>query len=128
METRKDLLYSKDHEWLKIEDHQVTVGITDFAQHALGEVVFIELPVVGAELKSGDVLGVVESVKAASEVYTPISGRVAQINGALADAPEHINDQPYASWIAVLVPTDRSELDGLMDETAYQAFCAEEAG
>ncbi|MEA4888590.1 MAG: glycine cleavage system protein GcvH [Clostridiaceae bacterium] len=126
MDTRKDLLYSKDHEWLKIDGNQVTVGITDYAQHALGDVVFVELPELNAALSAGAVLSVVESVKAASEVYTPVSGQVVAVNEALADAPEAINNQPYESWIAVLELADPKELAGLMGETAYQAFCAKE--
>ncbi len=126
MDTRKNLLYSQDHEWLKIDGNQATVGITDYAQHALGDVVFVELPELNAAFSAGAVLSVVESVKAASEVYTPVSGQVVAVNEALADAPETINSQPYESWIAVLELANPDELAGLMDETAYRAFCAKE--
>ena len=126
METRNDLLYSKDHEWVKVEGTQARIGISDYAQDSLGAVVFIELPAMGAELSAGDVLGVVESVKAASEVYTPLSGKVVAINNELDDAPEAINEQPYEQWIAVLELSDLNELKALMDEASYLAYCAEE--
>ncbi|MDW7657707.1 MAG: glycine cleavage system protein GcvH [Bacillota bacterium] len=126
METRNDLLYSKDHEWVKVEETQARIGISDYAQDSLGAVVFIELPAMGAELSAGDVLGVVESVKAASEVYTPLSGKVVAINNELDDAPEAINEQSYEQWIAVLELSDPNELKALMDEAAYLAYCAEE--
>jgi glycine cleavage system H protein len=126
METKKDLLYSQDHEWLKVDGNQVTVGITDYAQHALGDIVFVELPQVGARLAAGGVLGVTESVKAASEIYTPVSGLVVRVNQELTDKPELINEHPYESWIAVLELADRQQLAALMDETAYQAHTAGE--
>ena len=128
METKNDLLYSKDHEWVKVEGTQARIGISDYAQESLGAVVFIELPELEAELSAGDVLGVVESVKAASEVYTPLSGRVAAINCELEDTPEAINEQPYEQWIALLELTRPEELQDLMDESAYLVFCAEEEG
>ena len=128
METKNDLLYYKDHEWVKVEGTQARIGISDYAQESLGAVVFIELPELEAELSAGDVLGVVESVKAASEVYTPLSGRVAAINCELEDTPEAINEQPYEQWIALLELTRPEELQDLMDESAYLVFCAEEEG
>lgn len=126
METIGNLLYSKDHEWLSIEGRQATVGITDYAQHALGEVVFVALPDVGRNYDADSVLCVVESVKAASEVYTPVSGRVIRVNEILTDKPELLNSKPYESWIAVLELTDPTHLDQLLDETAYIALCARE--
>ena len=126
METRNDLLYSKDHEWVKVEGTQARIGISDYAQDSLGAVVFIELPAMDAELTAGDVLGVVESVKAASEVYTPLSGKVVAINNDLEDTPESINEHPYEQWIAVLELADPGELKTLMDESSYLAYCAEE--
>lgn len=126
METRDDRLYSKDHEWVLSEGDQVLVGITDYAQHALGDVVFVELPEVGAELSAGDVLGVVESVKAASEVYTPISGKVVAVNEDLETSPEALNEQPFEQWLARLEPSRPEEMQALLDEADYQAFCAEE--
>ena len=125
METIKNLLYSKDHEWLKVEGTQATIGITDYAQHALGEVVFVELPDIGQECSLGSVLSIVESVKAASEVYTPVSGKVVRVNEALTDSPELLNSQPYKSWIAVLELSDPNELIELLDEAAYTDHCAQ---
>jgi glycine cleavage system H protein len=126
METRSDLLYSKDHEWVKIEATQARIGISDYAQDSLGAVVFIELPALDAALSAGDVLGVVESVKAASEVYTPLSGKVVAINSELEDTPEAINEHPYEQWIAVLELAEPDELKALMDESAYLAYCTGE--
>ncbi|NLO36463.1 MAG: glycine cleavage system protein GcvH [Clostridiaceae bacterium] len=126
METRHDLLYTKDHEWVLLEGSRAKIGITDYAQDSLGAVVFVELPTVGDSLTAGDVLGAVESVKAASEVYTPLSGTVTAVNEALEDAPETLNEQPYEQWIAELELADRAELGQLLDEAAYQDFCAGE--
>ncbi len=126
METRHDRLYTKDHEWVLLEGSRAKIGITDYAQDSLGAVVFVELPAVGDSLAAGDVLGAVESVKAASEVYTPLSGTVIAVNGALEDAPESLNEQPYEQWLAELELSDPAELGQLLDEAAYQDFCAGE--
>ncbi len=126
METRHDRLYTKDHEWVLLEGSRAKIGITDYAQDSLGAVVFVELPAVGDSLTAGDVLGAVESVKAASEVYTPLSGTVIAVNGALEDAPESLNEQPYEQWLAELELSDPAELGQLLDEAAYQDFCAGE--
>ena len=126
METRHDRLYTKDHEWVLLEGSRAKIGITDYAQDSLGAVVFVELPAVGDRLTAGDVLGAVESVKAASEVYTPLSGTVIAVNGALEDAPESLNEQPYEQWLAELELSDQAELGQLLDEAAYQDFCAGE--
>jgi glycine cleavage system H protein len=126
METRHDRLYTKDHEWVLPEGSRAKIGITDYAQDSLGAVVFVELPAVGDSLTAGDVLGAVESVKAASEVYTPLSGTVIAVNGALEDAPESLNEQPYEQWLAELELSDPAELGQLLDEAAYQDFCAGE--
>jgi glycine cleavage system H protein len=126
METMKNLLYSKSHEWLKVDGSQASIGITDHAQHALGIIVFIELPAVGADLAIGGVLGVTESVKAASDIYTPIAGRVVRTNPDLTDKPELINEHPYESWIAVLEMADPQQLATLMDEAAYLDYLARE--
>ena len=117
-------LYTRDHEWIRVEGEKAMVGVTDFAQHSLGEVVYIELPAVGAQLAAGDVLGVVESVKSASDIYSPVSGDVLEINEALADSPEKLNEEPYESWIAVLKMGGMPE--GLMDAAAYKAYCGSE--
>ncbi|NLB44864.1 MAG: glycine cleavage system protein GcvH [Clostridiaceae bacterium] len=126
METRHDRLYTKDHEWVLLEGSRAKIGITDYAQDSLGAVVFVELPTVGDSLAAGDVLGAVESVKAASEVYTPLSGTVIAVNEALEDAPESLNEQPYEQWLAELELSDQAELGQLLDEAAYQEFCAGE--
>lgn len=121
------LKYSKDHEWIKTDGNKAYVGITDYAQNALGDIVFVELPELNDELNSGDVLGVVESVKAASDIYSPVSGSVIKVNEELADSPEGINENPYESWIAVLDLADSNEPDGLMDAAEYSEFCSKEA-
>ncbi len=126
METRHDRLYTKDHEWVLLEGSRAKIGITDYAQDSLGAVVFVELPAVGDSLTTGDVLGAVESVQAASDVYTPLSGTVIAVNGALEDAPESLNEQPYEQWLAELELSDPAELGQLLDEAAYQDFCAGE--
>jgi len=119
--------YTKDHEWLKLEDDGlVTVGITDHAQEALGELVFVEVPEQGASFSAGDACAVVESVKAASDIYCPIAGEVSDANEALADEPELVNSSPYeGGWIYRLRPQDATVLDELMDAEAYQRFLVE---
>lgn len=126
METKTGLLYSNDHEWIKVEGEKAYIGITDYAQHALGEIVYVELPAVGDELSAGDVFGVVESVKAASDSYLPISGKVLEVNEALSDSPQLINEDPYGSWIVVVEITDKADLDNLMSEQEYKDFCSKE--
>ena len=121
-QTPNELKYASTHEWARLEeDGSVTVGITDHAQNALGDVVFVELPDVGSDLTQGQEAGVVESVKAASDVYAPISDRVIAINDALEDAPETINGDPYhEGWFYRLEPSDVAELDDLLSAEAYQ--------
>jgi len=120
--TPNDRRYAKSHEWALLEaDGTVSVGISDHAQEALGDVVFVELPEVGKQLAAGQEAGVVESVKAASDIYAPISGEVIAVNEALEGSPEQLNAEPYQSWIFRLKPTDTSELDNLLDSNAYQA-------
>ncbi len=117
----EELRYSKDHEWARIEGRRVTIGITDHAQEQLTDVVYVELPVVGKVVKAGDVLGTVESVKAVSEIFSPLSGTVVEVNRALEDAPEIVNADPYAKgWIVVLEISDPTEGKGLMDAAAYR--------
>ncbi len=119
-----DLRYAASHEWARLEaDGSVTVGISDHAQQALGDVVFVELPEVGRQVGAGEEAGVVESVKAASDVYSPIAGEIIEVNSALADAPEQVNADPYASWFFRLRPSSAADLDQLLDATAYQAAC-----
>lgn len=127
--TPADLLYATSHEWVRIDGDEVTIGISDYAQHALGDVVFAELPDVGRTLTMGDTFGVVESVKAASDVYAPLSGEVTTINAALIDAPETLNSDPYgAGWMLKLKPSDLdNERTKLLDATAYQQHAEDEA-
>ncbi|HOH89014.1 MAG TPA: glycine cleavage system protein GcvH [Bacillota bacterium] len=127
METKSGLLYSKDHEWVRVEGEKAYVGITDYAQHALGEIVYVELPAVGDELNAGDVFSVIESVKAASDSYLPVAGKVLEVNEALSDSPQLVNEDPYGSWIVVVEITDKAGLDELMSEQEYQEFCDKEA-
>jgi len=116
--------FTEDHEWVKLDGDVATVGITKYAAEALGDVVFVEVPDAGASFAKGDDMAVVESVKAASDVYAPIGGEVVTGNAALADAPETVNEDPEgAGWFATLKVSDKAELDGLMDAAAYKTFC-----
>ena len=117
--------FSEDHEWIEIEGDLGTVGITDYAQGQLGDITFVELPEVGAAIGKGDSVSVVGSVKAAPDVYTPVSGTVAEVNGALADEPELVNTQAETGgWLFRVTLSDASELGSLMDDAAYKAFVA----
>jgi glycine cleavage system H protein len=123
-----DLRYAASHEWVRLEaDGTATVGISDHAQEALGDVVYLELPEVGSNLNAGQEAGVVESVKAASDIYAPISGVVIAVNQALTDSAEQVNSDPYASWFFKLQPSDAAELNKLLDAAAYTAACNTEA-
>ena len=126
--TPSELKYASSHEWARLEeDGTVTVGITDHAQEALGDVVFVELPEVGTTLAAAEEAGVVESVKAASDVYAPVAGEVIAINPRLEDDPENVNADPYNDgWFYRLQPSDTSELDALLSAEDYQQQCAEE--
>jgi glycine cleavage system H protein len=118
-------LYTEDHEWLEIDGDVVTVGITDYAQSQLGDVVFVELPKVGRQLKKAEAAAVVESVKAASDVYAPISGEVLEVNAALSEEPALVNsDADAKAWFFKIKLADKSELDGLMDAAAYKTHTA----
>jgi glycine cleavage system H protein len=118
-----DLKYSKTHEWVRLDGDTATVGITHHAQDTLGDITFVELPKVGARLNKGVESGVVESVKAASDLLSPLSGEVLSLNGALESEPERINAEPYGGgWLYTLRAADKSELDGLMDAAAYEKF------
>jgi glycine cleavage system H protein len=119
----EDFRYTKDHEWVKIEGDEARIGITDFAQSQLGDVVFVELPDVGEELKSHQTLGVVESVKAVSDIYSPISGEVSEVNEGLNDNPEILNQDPHTKgWIIKLKVKNQSELDKLMSASEYEKY------
>jgi glycine cleavage system H protein len=121
-----DLKYTKNDEWVRAAGSTGTAGITDYAQEALSDIVYVELPNVGDSLRQGEVLASVESVKAAAEVYLPASGTITEANEALAKAPETLNADPYgAGWIAKLNLSDPAELDGLMDAAAYEKYCEE---
>ncbi len=123
MEIPEELKFTEDHEWVLVEDDVLTVGVTDFAQESLGDIVFVELPDVGTKLEAGKAFGVVESVKAVSDVYAPISGEVVEINEELPDAPEVINTSPYEDgWMIKIKFENPAELDALMDAAAYQEF------
>jgi glycine cleavage system H protein len=121
-----DLRYSKEHEWIRVEGDTATIGVTDYAQNALGDIVFLELPEVGDTVATGDAIGVVESVKAASDIYSPLSGEVAEANNDLVDAPEKVNTDPYGeAWMIKITLSDAGELDELMDAAAYEAYLGE---
>ena len=121
-----ELRYTKEHEWVRLQDGIATVGITDYAQHELGDVVYVELPKIGTKLASGQSLGTVESVKAVSEIYSPVSGEVTEVNSALSQTPETINKDPHGqAWLIKLKVDDAGAVSGLMDAAAYQAFISE---
>lgn len=123
----EDVRYTREHEWVRKKGAQVVVGITDFAQEQLGDVVFVELPEVGDTVKKGESFGVVESTKAVSELFAPVSGKVVEVNDPLTDAPETINEDPYEEgWMIVVEPSDAAEADALMDAAAYRAFVEEQ--
>lgn len=120
------LLYSKDDEWIRVEGDEGTVGITDYAQDSLSDIVFLELPEVGGRFEAGEAFGVVESVKAAADLYMPVSGEVLATNEGLLDTPELVNSDPYgAAWMVKIKLSDPSQLEGLMDAAAYEAYCQE---
>ena len=115
-----DLRYAKDHEWTKLEGDKVKIGIDDYAQDQLGDIVFVELPEVGATFSKGEEFGTVESVKAVSELFMPIGGEILAINTALEETPEHVNNSPYdEGWMIEIKPSDVAEMDALMDKEAY---------
>lgn len=123
-----DYRYTKEHEWIKVDSGVGIVGITDYAQSELGDVVFVELPKVGAKFKAGQSFGTVESVKAVSEIFCPVTGEIVEMNPILADSPEKINQDPHATaWLVKIRLADPKEISGLMDAAAYQAYIAEKA-
>jgi glycine cleavage system H protein len=123
MQIPDDLRYSTDHEWIRFEDGKARVGITDYAQDALGDVVFVDLPEVGAAASAGQSISEVESTKSVSDIYAPLTGTIAEVNTDLADAPERLNEDPYGEgWIFVLAVDDPSQLDGLLDAAAYRTL------
>lgn len=123
MDIPEDLRYATDHEWARTEDGRVRIGITDYAQDALGDVVFVELPEVGTEAEKGVPLGEVESTKSVSELYAPISGTIVDVNQDLAEHPERLNEDPYGDgWICVIEPSDAGQLSELLDANGYRAL------
>ena len=122
----KDLKYTRQHEWLKLEGKTATVGITDFAQNALGDIVFVELPKIGTEIEKDKPFGTVESVKSVSEIYAPISGKISAVNGELIAAPEKVNQDAHAAWMIRLDVKDPAEANGLLAADAYEKFISEE--
>jgi len=126
MEIPKDLRYSHEHEWVSVDDGVAIVGITDYAQDQLGDVVYIELPALGAKVVKDEAFGVVESVKAVSDVYAPLSGTVVEVNTDLPESPETVNEDPYGdAWMVKVEMSDPSEVDDLMDAEQYAAYIAE---
>ena len=122
----QELYYTKSHEWILIEDNTATIGITDFAQHQLSDLTFVELPEKGIQVSSGDEVAVVESVKAAADVYAPISGEIVDINNSLEDDPEIVNRDAFGEgWIFKISISDESQLDDLLDADSYQEICPE---
>lgn len=126
MSTPQELRYSKEHEWVKVEDGKATIGITHFAQAELGDIVFVELPQVGDELKKNEPFGSVESVKTVSELYAPVSGKVIEVNSELEDSPEFVNESPYEkAWMVVIEAPSEDEMNELMDADKYKEMTNE---
>lgn len=120
MNVPAELRYSEDHEWTRVDGNRVCLGITDYAQDALGDVVYIDLPAVGTDVASGDPFGEVESTKSVSEIYAPVSGTIVEVNTGLIDHPELLNEDPYGEgWICMIEASDLSEMDSLLDSEAY---------
>jgi len=123
-----DYKYTKEHEWIKVEGGNATIGITDYAQNSLGDIVFVELPKAGAGLTQGKTFGTVESVKAVSDLYAPASGTVTEVNQQLTDAPEKINTDPHGAWMIKIKLSNPAEVNSLLSAADYEKFIAEEAG
>ena len=129
MDYPDDLRYTKEHEWVRQDGDVIVVGITDFAQDALGDVVYVDVPEVGTEVKAGEPFGEVESTKSVSDVYAPVTGVVVDRNGALADSPQLVNEDPYGEgWMIRIEPADRGQLDALLDASAYRTFTQSDEG
>ncbi|WP_099361703.1 glycine cleavage system protein GcvH [Fredinandcohnia onubensis] len=127
MSTPKELRYSEEHEWVKVEGEKVRIGITDFAQSELGDIVFVELPEVGDEIQADEPFGSVESVKTVSELYAPISGKVVEINEDLDDSPEFVNESPYEkAWMIVIEPANAGDIENLMTAEQYEEMINED--
>lgn len=120
----KGLLYSESHEWVKVEGDVATIGVSDFAQSEMGDITYVDIPEEGDELSQGEDFGALESVKASSELYSPVSGKVVEVNTALEDDPALVNEDPYTNWIIKVELSDKGELESLMDAVAYEASIA----
>jgi glycine cleavage system H protein len=127
MKVLENLLYNEEHEWVKVEGDVAYFGITDYAQNMLGGIVYVEMPEEDDEVEKGESFITIESVKAATDILSPVDGTVLEVNEALDDEPEKLNEVPYEAWIVKIQLEDASQLEGLMDHTAYEAFCAKEA-
>ena len=127
MKVIKGLHYTKNHEWIRVEGAEAYIGITDYAQHALGDIVYVELPDTGTSMEQEETFGSVESVKAASDIYLPVSGTVTKVNDAVVDDPALINQDAFENWMICIEVADAGELGNLMDAAAYEEFCGEEA-
>jgi glycine cleavage system H protein len=127
MKVLENLLYNEEHEWIKLEGDVATFGITDYAQNMLGGIVYVELPEEEDEVEKGESFITIESVKAATDVLSPVDGEVVEVNEDLDDSPEALNESPYESWIVKIKLEDASQLDSWMDKAAYEAFCEKEA-
>lgn len=123
-----DRKYTKEHEWIQVNGSTAAIGITDYAQQSLGDIVFVELPKVGTELIAGKTFGTVESVKAVSDLYAPASGTVTEVNGDLATSPERVNKDAHGSWMIKITVKNPKELDGLLSDADYEKLVAEESG
>jgi len=126
MKVLKGLFYTSEHEWVKVEGEKAYIGITDYAQKALGDIVFVELPEVDTEFAAGDAFGVIESVKAASDAYIPIDGTIVEINEAIVDEPGLVNEKPYENWMICVNYADKEQIEALMSADEYKEFCSEE--
>ena len=129
VEIKSDLKYTKSHEWIKVDGDSVTMGVSDFAQSELGDITYLELPEPGESVTRNEPLGVIESVKAASDIYSPVTGEIVEANENVVDAPESVNSSPYDdAWLVKIKLSDPSQLDELMDSAAYEKFVEEEGG
>ena len=129
MDIPSNLSYTSDHEWARVDGERVTIGITDYAQEQLGDVVYVELPVEGDRVKAKETFGIIESVKTVSDLYAPVSGEVLEVNKELLDHPEWVNQDPYGkAWMIVVAIADAKDLEGLLDAKAYETLVAQEEG
>lgn len=126
MEIKKDLLYTKEHEWIKVEGNEASIGITDFAQHALGDIVFVDLPEIDDELSKEEPFGAVESVKAASDIYMPIDGIIKEVNEEVVDDPSLVNNDAFENWLVKIEVVNKEQLEELLNASDYENICAEE--